>query len=360
MEIYPVYLLFLITLVVVKRLYRVSSNENDYHLKYLIYHFLFQIITMINMSMYLIFNIKIPIVIVTSGRVFSFIFFFLFLKSILDNKRARLTFIYFIPSLLILLVDFLNSRGLKLLAFIDNQIASENILGFNTFDFLGKDDMFLVLCLNTLFFSGIIFNNFFQILKSEILTDKNKKIISDFIKYYFVLITITSFSTLLVLSLFLLNIKWPIFIVCIKILAILTILFLVIRPEMLRKISRIKNSDDPDEGLKNIYHQIESLFLNTDSYLDFNYTSARISADTGIRSELIRNSIKVYSEMSVPLFINSYRIKYAIKLIDEGYLQNYSMEALAEKSGFSSQENFNRVFKLLKSCTPTEYLKFKK
>ena len=179
-------------------------------------------------------------------------------------------------------------------------------------------------------------------------------------KYYYVLITITSISTLLVLSAFLLNIKWSIFIVCIKVLAILTILFLVIRPEMLRKISRIKNSDDPDEGLKNIYHQIESLFLNTDSYLDFNYTSARISADTGIRSELIRSSIKVYSEMSVPLFINSYRIKYAIKLIDEDYLQNYSMEALAEKSGFSSQENFNRVFKVLKSCTPTEYLNSKK
>jgi len=63
--------------------------------------------------------------------------------------------------------------------------------------------------------------------------------------------------------------------------------------------------------------------------------------------------------MSVPLFINSYRIKYAIKLIDEGYLLN-SMEALAEKSGFSSQENFNRVFKVLKSCTPTEYLNSKK
>ena len=174
------------------------------------------------------------------------------------------------------------------------------------------------------------------------------------------LITITSISTLLVLSAFLLNIKWPIFLFCIKVLAILTILFLVIRPEILRKISRIRNSDDPDEGLKNIYHQIESLFLNTDSYLDFNYTSARISTDSGIRSELIRNSIKVYSEMSVPLFINSYRIKYATKLIDEDYLQNYCMEALAERSGFSSQENFNRVFKLLKSCTPTEYLKFKK
>ena len=71
---------------------------------------------------------------------------------------------------------------------------------------------------------------------------------------------------------------------------------------------------------------------------------------------MVRNSIKTHSGMSVPQFINSYRIKFATRLIDEGYLQNYSMEGLAEKSGFSSQENFNRVFKLIKSCTPTQYL----
>ena len=357
MEIYPVYLLLFTTSIVLVRLYRIMTTENDYHLKYLIFHFLFQIITMINISMYLMFNIKIPIVIVNSGRVFAFIFFFLFLKSLLDNKRVKLTFIYFIPSLILLLVDSLNSSGIRLLTFIDNQIAAENILGFNTLDFIGKEDMFLVLCLNTLFFTGLIFNKIFQIFKSEILTDKNKIILSDFMKYYYVPITTTSISTLLVLGVFLLSIKWSIFIICIKILAILTIIYLVVRPEMLRKISRINNSDDLDENLKSIYHQIESLFLGGDAYLNFNYTSANISADTGIRNELVRNSIKIYSQMSVPLFINSYRIEYAIKLMNEGFLEDYSMNALAEKSGFSSQENFNRVFKILKTSTPSEYFK---
>ena len=357
MEIYPVYLLLFTTSIVIVRLYRIMTTENDYHLKYLIFHFLFQIITMINISMYLMFNIKIPIVIVNSGRVFAFIFFFLFLKSLLDNKRVKLTFIYFIPSLILVLVDSLNSSGIRLLTFIDNQIAAENILGFNTLDFIGKEDMFLVLCLNTLFFTGLIFNKIFQIFKSEILTDKNKIILSDFMKYYYVPITTTSISTLLVLGVFLLSIKWSIFIICIKILAILTIIYLVVRPEMLRKISRINNSDDLDENLKSIYHQIESLFLGGDAYLNFNYTSANISADTGIRNELVRNSIKLYSQMSVPLFINSYRIEYAIKLMNEGFLEDYSMKALAEKSGFSSQENFNRVFKILKTSTPSEYFK---
>ena len=58
--------------------------------------------------------------------------------------------------------------------------------------------------------------------------------------------------------------------------------------------------------------------------------------------------------MSVPMFINSHRIEYSIKLMNEGYLDKFSIMALAEKSGFSSQENFNRVFKLLKKNTPSE------
>ncbi|MDA9628576.1 hypothetical protein N9S47_01940, partial [Flavobacteriaceae bacterium] len=150
MEIYPVYLLFFITIVIITRLYRMMSDENEYHLSHLIFHFSFQLITMINMSLYLLLNIKPPIVLVASGRTFAFIFFFLFIKSFLEKNKARLTFIYFIPSLLLILVDSLNTSGIRLFNFINNQISSENILGFNTYDFVGKEDLFVVLCLNTL------------------------------------------------------------------------------------------------------------------------------------------------------------------------------------------------------------------
>ena len=61
--------------------------------------------------------------------------------------------------------------------------------------------------------------------------------------------------------------------------------------------------------------------------------------------------------MTVPLYINSRRVEFACELIKEGYLETYSMDAIAEKSGFSSQKKFNRVFKLIMSLTPTEYKK---
>jgi len=134
---------------------------------------------------------------------------------------------------------------------------------------------------------------------------------------------------------------------------------LIIKPQILTGIIHIKNPYELDQSMKILYHKIESLFTENNHFLDSKYTSASITSETGIRSELVRKSIKLYSNMSVPMYINSYRINHAVKSIDEGYLKNYSMEALAESVGFRSQENFNRVFKMLKSCTPSEYLNSK-
>ena len=359
MEIYPVYLLLFTTFIVIIRVYSMMTIKNEYHLRHFMFHFLFQLITMINMSLHLLLNIKLPIVVIVSGRSFAFVFFFLFIKSFLEKKKARLTFIYFVPSLLIILIDFLNSSGIRLFTFIGNQIIFESIMGFNSDDFIGKEDLFVILCLNTLFFTCLIFYKYYQILKSEILNNKTKDAISNLFKYYYVLITTTSISTLFILGLFLFNYKLTFLFVSIRILGILTILILIVRPEIIRKVSQINNSDEKDEGLAKIYNQIKSLFSEGNQYLNSDYTSASISASTGIRNELIRNSIKTHSEMTVPMFINSYRIEYAIKLINEDFLKNYSMNALAEKSGFSSQENFNRVFKLLKTVTPSEYFKLR-
>jgi len=135
------------------------------------------------------------------------------------------------------------------------------------------------------------------------------------------------------------------------------ILILFIKPELLKSVASIKNTTKIEESLEALYQKIEAFFFENKGYLNHNYTQANISIDTGISYELVRKSIKSCSNMTVPLFINSYRIKYACQLIEQDYLQSYSMEALAEMAGFGSQVSFNRVFKKLKNSTPSEYLK---
>ena len=89
MEIYPVYLMLLIFTILIIRILNGITSENKYQLRYLVYHFIFQIITVINMSLYLSFNLKTPLLIVTTSRVFVYIFFFLFLESIYKNEKSK-------------------------------------------------------------------------------------------------------------------------------------------------------------------------------------------------------------------------------------------------------------------------------
>jgi len=357
MFIYPVYLLNLVLILVIFRINKLTNDGNRYFLAYLNLHFIFQLITTLNISFFYIFGFSLPVVLVTIGRVLAFVFFLLFMVSIVKNKKASLNFLYFIPCLILIIVNQFNSSDIRFFNFITYDITSENILGYNTADFVGRDDLFTVCFLNAILFTSLIFYNYFKTLIAKEISDKQKKILSDFIIKYYLLMTITMLSTLTMVGLFLVGIHFPLLIAFTKILSIITLLILVINPSILKKLSSINNNKQIDEGLDEVFNKIKILFSNNDGYLNPNYIISNISVETGYRNELVRDSIKRNSNMSVPLFINSFRVDHACKLIEKGYLDNFSMEALAEKSGFKSQENFNRVFKILKSCTPSDYYK---
>ena len=332
------------------------NDNNRYFLGYLSLHFIFQLVTTLNISFFYIFGYGLPIVLVCIGRVLAFVFFLLFIISIVKNKRARLNFIYLIPCLILVLANHLNSSGLYLTNYTTNSLASENILGFNTGDFQGKEDLFVVCCLNAIVFTFLIFFNYFKILNSKEISDKLKKNVSDFVTYYYLLITIAMLSTLTLVGLFLVGFHSPLSISLVKIFSTITLLVLIIKPSLLKRLSKIKNFEVIDESLNEVFDKIQSIFSTSEGYLNPNYVISNISVETGFRNGIVRDSIKQNTSMSVPLYINSFRVEYACKLIKQGYLENFSMEAIAEKSGFNSQENFNRVFKQLKLCTPSEFL----
>ena len=355
MEIYPVYLLNFVLLLVIFRINSYTNSENSYQLKLLKYYFSLLLLITLNLSSYILFEYKLPAAILCIVWVALKIIFYLHLKSIIQKKRIVINFVYFIPILFLLIFDYLNRSGIRFLNFIKNEVYSEIIIGFITTDFIGKEDVLVIYSLSTTLFSILIYYSFFKWINSDNFNQKTEEIVSDFFKYYYNLITLISFSILILLWIYLLNIQLPILIILIKLLIIFTYTVLIVKPKLLRRIASIKISTEIDDGLEIIYKEVEELLLKSKGYLNSDYTLANLSVETGFRSELLRKSIKKYSNFTVPLFINSYRIEYFCELLKNGYLKNYSMEALAKQSGFNSQENFNRVFKMLKECTPSEY-----
>ena len=61
-------------------------------------------------------------------------------------------------------------------------------------------------------------------------------------------------------------------------------------------------------------------------------------------------------KISFTTWKNKHKIKYALKLIDEGSLNNLTIEAIAMKSGFQTYSNFYNIFKEETNKTPSEYI----
>ena len=357
MEIYPVYLLNFIILVVIIRIRKLINNENKYHLDYLLLYFISLLIITLNFSFSILFSINTPKVLLILMWVGSKIFYLFHLKSILKKERSKISIYYIIPLFFIIGINFLNKVKTNFFNSVNHELIEYNVLGFLTTDFKGYEQLLIAYFISTFLFLLLIFYNLIKLKNHKVISQKNKNFIFDFIKYCYLPLSIVSIAVPIILGLHLFNLNLPILLILIKLLTIISLTVLVIKPSLLKRLSSIKTLDFFDNSLESIYTKINDIFNNGKCYLNPNYVTANLSVDTGERIEILRRCIKKCCNMSVPLFINSYRINYACKLINDGFLINYSIDALVEKCGFKSQENFNRVFKILKSCTPSEFQK---
>lgn len=356
MEIYPVYLLCLLLIIIISRIKTTIDKENNYHGNYLLTYFILLLLITLNLGSYLLIDFKLPSIILTITWVLSKIIFFLYLKSILKQKRVKITFKYFFPLIILLLSYFLNKSEIRFFNFFQIPYMNQNILGFTAYDFIGKEDYFIVFFLNTLVFSFLTHFTYYKSKNTEVINHKQREFISNFFIYFYNQITFVSISLPLILFLYLLDKSSDISVVLIKLLIIVSYTILIIKPDLLKNLLRIKIVNNMSLiELKRIFNILNNTMETKMRYLDTNYNQANLSIDSGVRIELIRNAIKSHAKMTVPLYINSFRVEYACDQIKNGFLKNYSMDALAEKSGFNSLKNFNRVFKVLKEITPSEY-----
>ncbi|MDC8098477.1 helix-turn-helix domain-containing protein [Chryseobacterium rhizosphaerae] len=94
----------------------------------------------------------------------------------------------------------------------------------------------------------------------------------------------------------------------------------------------------------------EGLFKNQN--LNISMVSVRLGVGYMHLSRIIR--YKGYANFNS--YLNTFRINYVKKLIDEADLQKVTLMYIYTEAGFSSQVTFNRVFKQIEGITPSEYI----
>ena len=326
------------------------NTNNQYHLKYLLFHFLSLLAIVINYSLFYAFKIMVPVAVISVARSLSILFLFVHFKSIFTQLKAKIRAIDFVILSILAIVNGLNSLGIKYIKYSFDSVSSNDIFYLGANYFIGKEDVLFVMIIIFLYYSFMIINTIYRIRKNTALLEKTKKTVLKFGLLYWSL----SFSASILLSLnfVLILLKIDPFISLSKAISLCSFLILILIPSLLKEIASIKVNKEIEN---NYFDYIEQFFKGSKKYLDPKYGIAKLSLDLEIRSDLIRNSIKENTQMSVPIYINSYRIKHACTMIDNGYLNKYSMNSLIDQSGFSSQPTFNRIFKSLKNLSPSEY-----
>lgn len=110
--------------------------------------------------------------------------------------------------------------------------------------------------------------------------------------------------------------------------------------------------NDPNEKLKD---QLLKLFEINKIYKDVDLRIVSISEILKTNRTYISKLINEEFEMNFNEFVNKYRIEEAKLLLSDKNRKIYTLEYIAEKSGFGSVGSFTRAFKFFTSQTPGKF-----
>ncbi len=111
-----------------------------------------------------------------------------------------------------------------------------------------------------------------------------------------------------------------------------------------------------DENMQDEYlAKLEAYMEEKKPYLDENITIKDLSDDIGIPSHHLSIAINNRLGKNFYTFINEYRIREALSILDDPVNLDASIIAVAFRAGFNSKSTFNSVFKKITGKTPTEY-----
>ena len=122
-------------------------------------------------------------------------------------------------------------------------------------------------------------------------------------------------------------------------------------------LDKVKSRMDeaPSEDDYKLMSEIEKVILSERLYKIPNLTVSMLEVKLQTKHRNLSGAIMRCHGMNFKSYINKLRIDEAARLLSEGWLQERTIDLLAEECGFGSRISFYRVFKRIKGVAPTNY-----
>ncbi len=112
----------------------------------------------------------------------------------------------------------------------------------------------------------------------------------------------------------------------------------------------ISNSTETDDAA--LLHRLNTLLIDDGMYADAELNLQKLARKSGIPARKISRAINAHTGQNMSQWVNSARIDAACKLLNNE--KTTVSEAMFE-AGFMTKSNFNREFKRIKGCSPSEW-----
>lgn len=121
-----------------------------------------------------------------------------------------------------------------------------------------------------------------------------------------------------------------------------------------RKPKCIQISDDKQNELKN---QILTIMNDKSIVCSSGFSLSKLAEIAGSNYTYTSQVVNNVFGKNFNAFVNEYRIKEAMKMLQEPKYRNYTIEAISKEVGYESRNSFCNIFKEIVGVTPTFYIR---
>lgn len=110
--------------------------------------------------------------------------------------------------------------------------------------------------------------------------------------------------------------------------------------------------------LKDIYRKVNELFTSEKLYLRDDLSLLVLSREVGANKTYVSQAIRLYSGMSYPQYLGSWRVSYSMQVMEQEHLCDD--DEMAARCGYKATSTFILAFQTISGMTPKEWRKTKK
>ena len=119
-----------------------------------------------------------------------------------------------------------------------------------------------------------------------------------------------------------------------------------------KALSEVDEGPRDDDGGVVLLEQLNTLLIKERLYADTNLNLQKIARKAGVPSRTVSRTINAHMKQNVSQWVNNARVNAVCEVLQD---KTISITRAMDEVGFLTKSNFNREFKRVKGCNPSEW-----